>query len=102
MPQDSRLAALEDEFTTELKALDKEFQVERSEIVAKHLADTTELRAVVRAVADEEADKMTDLKQDFETTMEESRTRNVEMVNSLAAALDLTIEVRGVWCAVLL
>ncbi len=51
--------------------------------------------SVIVTINDDEAEKFADLKQQYDTDMEECRSKNVEAVNALAASLDNVIEVRG-------
>jgi hypothetical protein len=60
----------------------------------QHAASRDELMSVIVTINDEEAEKFSDLKQQYDTEMEECRSKNVEAVNALAASLDNVIEVR--------
>jgi hypothetical protein len=59
----------------------------------QHAANRDELLSVIVTINDEEAEKFADLKQQYDTEMEECRSKNVEAVNALAASLDNVIEV---------
>jgi hypothetical protein len=58
--------------------------------------DRDELLAIIHTINEDEAEKLSDLRQQYDTEKEECRSRNVESVNALAASLDNTIEVGGV------
>jgi hypothetical protein len=60
---------------------------------SQHAANRDELLSVIVTINDEEAEKFADLKQQYDTEMEECRSKNVEAVNALAASLDNVIEV---------
>lgn len=90
--QDERLQQLEGEFEKDLDQLDKEFQAERAEVVGKHSATKLELECLVEGMSEEEREKLAEMKQEYDTTKEETRNRHVERVNVLSASLDQEIE----------
>ena len=95
--QDAKLLDIERQFEEELATLNSEFKEERKEIEEKHAANRDELMSVIVTINDEETEKFADLKQQYDTEMEECRSRNVEAVNALAASLDNVIEVCAAW-----
>merc|ERR550514_1386286 len=73
--QDSRLLALENEFSTELETTQKEFSGEREMITKQHTRERQELNDIISAVV-----------------REEIRNKNLEDINVLRITLEGTIE----------
>lgn len=90
--QDTRLATLESKFEDDLAILHNEFKTERERITARHGDDRKQLLNLLEAVAQQEAYKAAEAKQEFEQTREEVRNKHIEEINVLSATLDQHID----------
>lgn len=88
----SKVAALEDEFERDLKALKTEFNTETKMIVSQHKREVKEMKAIISAVEGQEAERVAEAKQAHETEREEIRNKNLEGINELRINLENRIE----------
>ncbi|KAF5833975.1 flagellar associated protein [Dunaliella salina] len=90
--QYQRMKALEADFAQDLKALEEEFEVERTEIINTHVRQRKDMTDIIAAMEQEFADMDNELRQDFEAQREEIKNRNSEEYNVLKIQLEGIIE----------
>ena len=90
--QHNRMKALETELDVQLKALEDEFENERSDINKNHSRKVKDLSDVMSTMEAEFAEKEGEARQDFESQREEIKNRNSEEYNVLKISLESTIE----------
>lgn len=90
--QFQRMKALEQEFSANLKALEDEFDTERTEIINAHTRQKKDMNDMIAAMEKEFADAENELRQEFESQREEIRNRNSEDYNVLKIQLEGMIE----------
>ncbi|MEW5310230.1 MAG: hypothetical protein WDW38_002047 [Sanguina aurantia] len=90
--QFTRIKALEAHFAADLRALDDEFETERTEIVNAHSRQKKDLADLTTAMEAEFADAQNDLRQEFESQREEVKNRSSEEYNVLKIQLEGIIE----------
>ncbi|PNW74416.1 hypothetical protein CHLRE_13g607750v5 [Chlamydomonas reinhardtii] len=90
--QYQRMRALEAEFAADLKALEDEFETERTEIVNAHTRQRKDMGDMIAAMEGEFADAEAELRQEYEAQREEIKNRNSEEYNVLKIQLEGIIE----------
>lgn len=90
--QYQRMKALETEFAQDLKALEDEFDVERTEVMNSHARQKKDMSDMLAAMEQEFADAENELRQEFEAQREEIKNRNSEDYNVLKIQLEGIIE----------
>lgn len=90
--QHNRMKALETELEVQLKALEDEFENERSDITKNHTRKVKDLSDVMSTMEAEFSEKEAEARQDFESQREEIKNRNSEEYNVLKISLESTIE----------
>mmetsp|Transcript_30030 Transcript_30030/g.66514 ORF Transcript_30030/g.66514 Transcript_30030/m.66514 type:complete len:550 (-) Transcript_30030:342-1991(-) len=90
--QYQRMKALEAEFNADLKALEDEFEAERTEIINAHVRQKKDMNDMITAMEGEFADAENELRQEFEAQREEIKNRNSEDYNVLKIQLEGMIE----------
>lgn len=90
--QYQRMKAVEAQFSSDLKALEDEFEAERAEIVNAHSRQKKDMNDMLAAMDTEFTDAENELKQDFEAQREEIKNRNSEEYNVLKIQLEGIIE----------
>mmetsp|Transcript_6692 Transcript_6692/g.15423 ORF Transcript_6692/g.15423 Transcript_6692/m.15423 type:complete len:512 (-) Transcript_6692:106-1641(-) len=88
----AKIRQLESEFEEELKALQDEFETERTYVVNKHKRDKKELQDVMELVETQHNDSEAEAKQEFESFCEEIKNKNLEDLNVLKLTLESQIE----------
>jgi len=90
--QDSRLLALEQEFESELRQLESDFNIEREMIIKQHRSEVQELHDIMAEVDQLEAEQEAEFKTEHEQNREENKNKNIEDINMLRLTLDSHIE----------
>lgn len=90
--QYQRMKALETQFNADLKALEDEFEAERTEIVNAHVRQKKDMNDMITAMEGEFNDAENELRQEFEAQREEVKNRNSEDYNVLKIQLEGIIE----------
>lgn len=90
--QDSRILALEDDFTKELGAMEHEFEGEREQIITQETRESQELQDIISAVGNQEKEREIERKHEHEQNREEIRNKNLEDINVLRITLENLIE----------
>mmetsp|Transcript_65806 Transcript_65806/g.106682 ORF Transcript_65806/g.106682 Transcript_65806/m.106682 type:complete len:502 (+) Transcript_65806:132-1637(+) len=88
----SKVRQLEGEFEAEIRQLQDDFQTERTEIVTKHASARGELIEIIELVEAQFKESEAEAKQDFDSTCEELKNRNLEDRNVLKLMLEAQIE----------
>ncbi|KAG2490043.1 hypothetical protein HYH03_011508 [Edaphochlamys debaryana] len=90
--QYQRVRALEAEFAADLKALEDEFETERTEIVNAHTRQRKDMGDMITAMEGMFSDAEAELRQEYEAQREEIKNRNSEEYNVLKIQLEGIIE----------
>ncbi|KAL6760063.1 flagellar associated protein [Haematococcus lacustris] len=90
--QYQRMRAREQEFAADLRALEEEFDAERTEICNSHVRQKKDMADMIAAMEQEFADAENELRQEFEAQREEIKNRNSEEYNVLKIQLEGIIE----------
>ena len=90
--QYQRMKALEAQFNTDLKALEDEFEAERTEIINAHSRQKKDMNDMIAAMENEFTEAENELRQEFESQREEIKNRNSEEYNVLKIQLEGIIE----------
>lgn len=90
--QYQRMKALEAQFNTDLKALEDEFEAERTEIINAHSRQKKDMNDMISAMENEFLEAENELRQEFESQREEIKNRNSEEYNVLKIQLEGIIE----------
>ncbi|KAJ9525006.1 hypothetical protein QJQ45_005934 [Haematococcus lacustris] len=90
--QYQRMRAREQEFAADLRALEEEFDTERTEICNSHVRQKKDMADMIAAMEQEFADAENELRQEFEAQREEIKNRNSEEYNVLKIQLEGIIE----------
>uniref|UniRef100_A0A7R9W0W4 Dynein regulatory complex subunit 2 n=1 Tax=Chlamydomonas euryale TaxID=1486919 RepID=A0A7R9W0W4_9CHLO len=90
--QYQRMRALEAQFEADLKALEDEFEAERTEIINAHSRQRKDMHDMIHAMEGEFNDAENELRQEFEAQREEVKNRNSEDYNVLRIQLEGIIE----------
>ncbi|KAL4655541.1 coiled-coil domain-containing protein 65 [Arapaima gigas] len=88
----ARLDSLEQQWNSELEELSKEFVSERDMIMSQHLADCTYLQDVSFAMEQYYKEVDNDAKQDFQSTRDDIKNRNIEEKHALRLHLEGAVE----------
>jgi len=88
----SHLASLEHDFHTASHSAHHSFHTHQTQLRQQHATATTELQLLVAAVEADEAERVNEGKQSFETEREEIRNKNLEAINELRITLENRIE----------
>jgi hypothetical protein len=88
----AREAALERDFTREVRVLEEEHAMERVLLVARHAQARAELIHIVSALSDEDSSKATSEVSEFEQAREALRQRAIKRLGELQAEMDGRIE----------
>lgn len=88
----SRLKTLSEEFKKEQETVKKEFDNERSQIIAQHKQEITNVQDIIFAMEQENQEQEYEMKQDFQSYRDEIKNKNLEEKHSLRIQLEGTVE----------
>merc|ERR1719194_130758 len=90
--QDARAEGLEEEFQTEVKAIEAEFKAEQDQLVERHNIEKRELQLIVQPVEQEEKGRENIDITDHQSQYELIRNRNIEEDHQMRSQLEEKID----------
>jgi hypothetical protein len=90
--QDARLASIESDFVREIRTIEDEFAVERTQIMDAHRTFTNELGHTIKAIKEEESAKAAAAQAEFDQVREALKRRTLERIHVLESDQDAIME----------
>lgn len=90
--QNSRLRGLNEEFIRDVEIIKNEFDSDKDYIDMSHSQERQELMDMIETIRENEDSKLTEMKNAFESTREETKNRNVEELETMKQDLIKKIE----------
>ncbi|CAH1801399.1 unnamed protein product [Owenia fusiformis] len=90
--QKQRLHTLQEEYHVELDVLKEEFDTEREMMIEQHTKEMTDLQDVVFAMEQNNQERETDAKGEFQSMRDEIKNKNLEEKHALRVQLETAVE----------
>jgi len=81
--QNSRLRGLNEEFIRDVEIIKNEFDSDKEYIEMSHNQERQELLDMIETIRENEENKLTEMRNAFESTREETKNRNVEELETM-------------------
>ena len=90
--QNSRLRGLDEEFKRDVEIIKAEFDSDKEYIEMSHNQERQELLDMIETIRENEENKLNEMRNQFESTREETKNRNVEELETMKQDLIKKIE----------